>query len=140
MNRYLALVIAAVTSGCASVETIPLSQDSFALTSTGFGGCGARGAERVAFQQAAAETLRRGYDSFVIAQSDRQARLDGASMFMAAASGGVSYNHTFSQDMKVQMFKADDPAGAKALAARDILGPNWQAALNPETTFECDMF
>lgn len=105
------------------------------------GGCGARGAERVAFQQAAAETLRRGYDGFVITSSERQARLDSASSLLwTAASGGISYNHTFSQDMKVQMFKDGEPGSEKAISARETLGPHWQAALNPETTYECDMF
>ncbi len=140
MKRIFALATSALLAACASVETIPLSQDSFALTSTGMGGCGAKGAEQVAFRQAAAETLRRGYDSFTIMQSDRDARLDSASSLLwTAASGGASYNHTFSQNMKVQMFKADDPAGAKAISAREALGPNWQAALAREDTYNCGL-
>lgn len=141
MTRFILATIAVALSACASVETMPLSKDSFALTSTGMGGCGARGAERVAFQQAAAETLRRGYDGFVIMHSEREARLDSASSLLwTAASGGVSYNHTFSQGMKVQMFKDGEPGSEKAISARETLGPNWQVALNAETTYDCDMF
>lgn len=141
MTRFALTLLPCLLCACASVDTMPLSQDSFALTSTGLGGCGARGAERVAFQQAAATTLRKGYDRFVVAQNVRDARLDSASsMLWTAASGGMQFNHTYSQNMQVKMFREDDPAGANAISAREVLGPHWQLALNPETTYECDMF
>lgn len=141
MKSFTLAAVTVALTACASVETIPLSKDTFALTSTGMGGCGARGAERVAFQQAAAETLRRGYDGFIIMSSQREARLDSASSLLwTAASGGVSYNHTFSQDMKVQMFKDGEPGSEKAISARETLGPNWPAALTAEPAYECDMF
>lgn len=141
MTRFALTLLPCLLCACASVDTMPLSQDSFALTSTGLGGCGARGAERVAFQQAAATTLRKGYDRFVVAQNARDARLDSASsMLWTAASGGMQFNHTYSQNMQVKMFREGDPAVANAISAREVLGPQWQLALNPETTYECDMF
>jgi len=132
MGRFAILLFAAL-GGCAQVSTIPLSKDTFQVTSNAMGACGPQGAEKVAFQQAAAETLRKGYDNFMIVNTDRQSRLETASIY----SGTASYGHSFSQGMVVRMFKADDPAGAQALSARETLGPKWQEAMKPEVSYSC---
>lgn len=122
-----------VLAGCAGTSTIPLSQDSFQITASAAPICGALGAQQVAFKQAAAETIRRGYDRFQIMGGQASASVVGTTPIFvdrtgygsAVVSGGqplVAHD----QGLFVKMFRDGDPAGANALSARDTLGPEWQ--------------
>lgn len=133
MRRILLGLAAVCSTGCASVSTIPLSKDSFQITSNTIYGCGIDGAQRVAYKQAAAETIRRGYDSFLILDTDRDSRVDGASSFY----GGASFSHQHSQGLKVKMFKEGDPTAGAAISARETLGPKWEEAIKPDTSYSC---
>jgi hypothetical protein len=110
-----------------------LSKDSFQITATGVQACSAAGAEKVAFQQAAAETIRKGYDNFMIVGGDRQSQLETASIY----GGSASYGHRHSRGLTVKMFKEGDPGCEQAISARETLGPKWQEALKPETSYAC---
>jgi hypothetical protein len=133
MKNGLALVVVLAVGGCASVSTIPLSADSFQLTSRGMSGCSPEAAQKVAFEQAAVETIRRGYDSFVITGTDKQSELTSASLW----GGSATYGHNYSQGLTVRMFKAGDPAGAAAIPARDTLGPKWEETIKQDGPVSC---
>lgn len=124
---------ALLLGGCASVSAISLSQDKFQITANGLDGCGAGAAQRVAFQQAAAETIRRGYDKFVVLNTQGQSQVNGASWVY----GGASFDRSFSHDLVVQMYRDGDPAGAQSLSARDTLGPKWQETVAKTGVVDC---
>jgi hypothetical protein len=76
VQKFLSLMLLAVAlTGGARSSAMPLAQDTIQITSAAALACGGEGAQKVAFQRAAVETIRRGYDRFVIlgadAQSDR---------------------------------------------------------------------
>jgi Protein of unknown function (DUF3987) len=148
------LMLAAV--GCARSSSMPLSQDTVQITSSAALACGKTGAQKVAYQRAAVETIRRGYDRFVIIGGDAQSdiRVVGYTPTTASTTGsaaGTRYGNTATiygssntvvtggqpiyggshgQGLLVKMFRDGDPAGANALSARETLGPDWQDAVN----------
>ena len=113
----------------------------------------------MAFQRAAAETIRRGYDRFVIlgGQAQTQSRVLGDTPTTAYTTGTATATRSgntatafgsstttvtggqpilanaHGQDLIVKRFKQGDPAGANALDARQELGPAWQDAVHKNT-------
>jgi hypothetical protein len=142
-NVALAGMAALLIGGCASSSIIPMSQDTFQITAAAAPACGVAGAQRVAVQQAAAETIRRGYDRFIIMGGQAGADYVGSTPVVvqrfgyggAMVSGGqpmVSH----SQGLMVRVFRNGDPSGANALSARETLGPDWEEKAT-KTTFTC---
>lgn len=151
MAKIVSLLITMTLLGCAGAATMPLSNDTVQITSRAAPVCGSEGAERIALRQASVETIRRGFDRFVIL--DAAARSDvgvvGYTPVIAQTTGtatATTYgNHataygtattTYSggqpiiagshkQGLIVKMFKDGDPAGANAISARGELGPKW---------------
>jgi hypothetical protein len=148
------IVIASARSGI-----MPIAQDTVQISSRAAPVCGRGGAREVAFKRAAVETIRRGYDRFVIvggeAQSDIRvigympttAQTTGTatatgygntataygSSTTTVTGGAPIYGGSHHQDLMVKMFRDGDPVGANALDARQVLGPEWQDAVNKRT-------
>jgi hypothetical protein len=138
----------ALMAGCARSSVIPLANDTVQITSSAAPICGMAGAQSVAVRQAAVETIRRGYDKFliqdgayqstvgvvgytpVVAQSNGTATVYGNRAYgtsTTTVTGGqptVGGHHN--QALIVKMFKDGDAAGANAVSARQTLGPKWQ--------------
>lgn len=124
-------------AGCARSSTIPLAQDTFQVTTTAAPMCGAHDAQQVAFKQAAIETIRRGYDRFLIAGGQSASRVIGHTPIYIESTGyGGAIAHggapmvSHGQGLIVKVFRDGDPAGANALSARQTLGPDWQEVAN----------
>ena len=156
LKAIILALLPLVVVGCARSGVMPLAQDAVQITSHAALACGREGAQKVAFQRAAVETIRRGYDRFVIvggeAQKDIQvigytpttaystgsatatgygdtATAYGSSTTMVTG-GTPIYGGSHNQGLIVKMFRDGDPAGANALEARQSLGPGWQDAVN----------
>jgi hypothetical protein len=159
MKHLSALLVAAALAGCASSTTMPISQDTVHITSSAAPACGPEGAQRVAVKQASVETIRRGYDRFVIVDAAASSNVGvvgytpvtahTTSSATATGYGSAigSSTTTFSggypivagrhrQGVLVKMFREGDPAGDNALSARSELGPKWREAVESET-FTC---
>jgi len=145
-----------VVIGCARSGAMPLAQDTVQITSSAAPFCGRAGAQKVAFQRAAVETIRHGYDRFVIlgAEAETDIRVVGYTPTRAYTSGSATatgignivtaqgtstttvtggqpiYGGSHNQGLVVKMFRDGDPAGANALEARRVLGPEWQDAVS----------
>lgn len=108
--------------------------------------CGGSGAAKVAQQMAAIETIRSGYDRYVIvaansSNSVHTTQMPGTYNTMGSASSYgnfTSYNATTTytpgptvvsgshdQRIAVRMFKEGESGSESALSAREILGPKW---------------
>ena len=134
---------------------MPINGDTIQLTAGAAPVCGAVGARRVAARQAAVETIRRGFDKFVIldgayqnsvgvigytpvvAQTNGTAYATGyggyAGQSTTTYSGGnpiIAGSHN--QALVVKMFKDGDPAGANGVSARQQLGPDWKKAIESD--------
>ena len=133
------------------------------ITASAAPACGAIGAQKVAFQRAAIETINRGYDKFVILGGEAQNNVGvvGYTPVQAHTTGSATaygYGNTATahgqsttsytggqpiiagsrdQGLIVKMFKDGDPAGNNALSAREQLGPKWQEAVKDGAPTTC---
>jgi hypothetical protein len=133
---YRVISIAAFSAAlvaCAGTSTIPLAQDTFQITASTAPVCGSAGAEQVAFKQAAVQTIRRGYDRFMIIGGQASSNVVGATPIVVQRTGygsamvsGGQPMVAHGQGLVVKMFRDGDPAGANALSARQSLGPDWE--------------
>ena len=132
MTLLRILPLAAVLASCASASTIPLAKDTVQITARAAPACGEEGAERVALQRAAVETITRGYDHFIVAnaQARDQIRVVGygsSTIYGNTIYGGQPiYGGTHNQALIVKMFKTGDAGSQNALDARTILGADWR--------------
>jgi len=105
--------------------------------------CGGQGALRVAQEQAAIQTIRAGYDRYIITGGQAQnniavTQMPGSYQTTGMYGGGfyqgtttyqpgptiVSGSHD--QGITVVMFRDGDPSAQQAITARDTLGRDWQ--------------
>ena len=119
MYRFLLVAMVITLSGCASSSTTPIAQDTFKVEANTAPICGAAGAQKIALQQAAVETIRRGYDRFVVVDDKQNAyrMYTNIAGFTPSAHGN---------ELVVKMFREGDRAAVNSLSARQTLGPNWQ--------------
>lgn len=113
-------------SGCVSTNATQLSANEVLITTEGALACGTGRTQEVAFSQAAVETLRRGFDGFVILDSAR-----GSDRYLAGFNEyGPIYGGGYDQDFVVRMFRASDAGYGSAIDARGVLGPEWQTIMS----------
>lgn len=160
MMRKVCFVLAAVLlSACASTEAVRLSQNEALIKASVDPECGSRQATGVAAKAAAIETLRAGYDRYIVvgAQSaDNVQYVQQPGTYQTTntvnrnAWGGNTVRSTttyrpgptvahgsYDQDLRIQMFRDGDPAGQNAVSAREVLGPDWQKAVAEGASSMC---
>lgn len=131
---------------------MPLSQDKVQITTEASLTCGEAGAQKAALHQAAIETLQRGFDEFVIldSESGKDIRQVGTSpvhedtsvektvhgnqsfeIKTTISSGGDPiYEGAYTQGITVKML----PAGSGGVDARTLLGPEWETLITRKKT------
>jgi hypothetical protein len=62
MLRFSLVIVTGVLGGCASSSVMRYTSDTVAINTSAAPVCGEAGAQRVAIQRAAVETIRQGYD------------------------------------------------------------------------------
>jgi hypothetical protein len=133
----LVLTIAAVAlAGCVRTSVMPMSADTFQITARAAPVCGGEGAERVAFRQAAIETIRRGYDRFVIMNGLAQNNVSTGTYVYGNRYGVYSspiFYGSHDQAIIVRTLRDNDPEARKALSARAVLGPTWHQQITSDT-------
>jgi hypothetical protein len=145
--RFVALIaLAPALAGCAGAQAMRTSLDTMVIQASAAPACGGMGAARVAQKSAAIETLKAGYDRYIIfsgAAENNVAVVHGPGTVqttgtMAYGGGFGTYNGvstyipgpTFvvghhDQSLTVKMFHEGDLGAEQALSARDALGPDW---------------
>lgn len=154
-------LLSGVLAGCARTSVMPLSADTVQITVSAAPVCGAAGAQSVAVKQAAVETIRQGFDRFIIIGGQAQNNVGMAylpptqsttygsgtittnpysnSAFVSGSStttysgGGPMYYGSHDQSLIVKMFKDTDPNAQNAISARTTLGEKWQEAVASKT-------
>ena len=126
-----------VMAGCARTNTATLDGDTIEVTVRVGTVCDAADAERLARRQAAVETLRRGFEDYVVVDSfggDHVA--DEAPDTARTTLYGTGTRALFSQDapllahhrvLTVRMFPAGQGDSAASVSARALLGDDWEA-------------
>lgn len=137
--RVLLLLLPVVLAGCARTSTAPAGADTIEITVYVGTICDAGDAERLARRHAAVETIRRGFDDYVVIGSvggDHVAEEESATA-RTTLSGG-SGRTLFSEDapllahhrvLTVRMFQAGEGDSAATVSARAVLGDEWEAVV-----------
>ena len=129
--------------GCAGAEATRTSANSLLIDAGAAPACGSAGAARVAAKAAAIETIKAGYDRYIITGGAAQNNLtvtQGPGTFRTTGmvsggfySGTTTYQPGFpivagshDRQLGVVMFRRGDPGFENALDARQQLGPDWQ--------------
>src|SRR5215472_3425327 len=125
---------------CAGTSTVPLAQDTVQITARAAPVCGAVGAEKLALKQAAVETIRRGFDRFVVLNAQASGTYRGNAPVYVQSLGGGMYSASGgdaiiapNQGLVIKMFKDGDPQATNALPARETLGPDWQEQIKKDS-------
>jgi hypothetical protein len=122
---------------------MPLSANTVQISANASMVCGQAGAQNVALRRAAIETIKRGYDKFVVTNAASGYSVRGYTPITADRIGSSVYVRggdpitVHSQGLVVRMFRGDDPAAADALDARATLGPKWQEAIGEGSVTSC---
>jgi hypothetical protein len=130
MKRVFILAVA-LLSACAEQSAMRLASDMVRINVSTAPIYGALEPERRMMAMAAQETVKNGYDSFLIVdgQSGFHQNTLGVSPGYAYGSGGSFHAQgpstvampRFQTAVTIKMFRVGDPAGARAINAREIL-------------------
>lgn len=147
MRGFLALTLIMPLAACAGAEATRTSANTMIIDASAAPACGGRGAARVAAKSAAVETLRAGYERYMIVGASAQNNVTVTQMpgtvqtsGTATYGGGIGTFNSRSTYMPgptitagshdralaVVMFRRGDPGFENAIDAREALGPEWQ--------------
>lgn len=139
---FVALAGALIISGCARSEAVRTSANTMIIQTGAAPVCGGTGALRVAQQLAAVETIRAGYDRYIITGGQAQNNVVvnqmpgsfrttgtyGAGFYQARTTyqpGATIVSGSHDQGLAVVMFREGDAGAQQAVSAREMLGPDW---------------
>ena len=137
--RVLLLLLPAVLTGCARTSTAPAGEDTIEITVHVGTICDGGDAERLARRHAAVETIRRGFDDYIVIGSvggDHLAEEEPATARTTLSGGSASA--LFSEDapllahhrmLTVRMLHAGEGDSAATVSARAVLGDEWEAVV-----------
>lgn len=129
MKKIIAIAaVALLTTSCAKSSSMPLTKSMAQITSIVTPPCDAEGAHKVANERAAVETLKYGYQRFVIVNYNPIAG--------DPPGNSTSMPSAHSQELTVKMFNPGEKGYREAISAKDVLGQDWEDALN-QTKFDC---
>lgn len=148
MRFALTVTALLAMAACVSTDVTQLSRNQFIISTSAAPACGTSGARRVVNRMAAVETIRQGYDRFIIAgartennvgavrtppttaYTTGQATTYGNTTYGSATTtysgGGVMYYGSNDADLHVVMLGPNDPGYEDAIDARQTLGPEWE--------------
>ena len=144
--RVLLLLLPAVLTGCARTSTVPVGEDTIEVTVHVGTICDEGDAARLAQRHAAVETIRRGFDDYIVIGSvggDHTAGEEPATArtTLYGSSGRTLFSEyapllAHHRMLTIRMFPAGEGDSAAAVSARAVLGDEWEAvvAKGPSTT------
>lgn len=162
MKKFALIASAALLTSCAQSSSIPLAKNLVQITSSTAPVCGVAGTQRVATTRAAVETIKRGYERFIVmgGQYQNTMRVAGYTPVTAHTTGRATantYGNTtniygsarttysggnpitiggHSQGLIVKMFNPGEKGYKQAVPAKKVLGPKWQDAVN-KPSYSC---
>lgn len=148
----LALIAAAAAAlllaGCASSSIVPMSKNRVAINTRAAPICRTTGATSVATKMAAVETIKRGYERFIVlgfgAQNNTRVVTTGPTYSTTTGSARVFGNSVYGSSrtkyggqmttlaggndaqMEVVMLNRGDSGFEQGVDAKDTLGPDWR--------------
>lgn len=149
MRILMAAIGSCVLAACASTDVTQLSRNEIVVNTSAAPLCGTQGARNVVARMAAIESIRRGFDRFVIVGAENRNNVvaTGTGPTSASTTGqattfgnrtnleaettyrgaGVQYSGTYDSSLLVHMLAPGDAGYDQGVDARAVLGPEWQA-------------
>lgn len=157
MGKLLGFVATvSLVAGCAATAVTPVSRNQVIISTSAAPACGVAGAQKVAAKMAAVETLRRGFERFIVggAQSQNNVRVVNTAPTGAFTTGSVNtfgntstgaFNTTFTgggpvfygsndASLLITMFNRGERGFNDAVDARSTLGPDWEEIVQKGVT------
>lgn len=148
------LAAAGLVSACTSSSAVRTSANTAIIKTSAAPVCGGAGAARVAQKQAAIETLRAGYDRYIIvgaAGANNVSVTQGPGTYQTTGfvqrgyyQGTTTYqpgipvvSGTHDQAFAISMFRDGEPGFQYAIPARETLGPKWQELVKSGNVGTC---
>jgi hypothetical protein len=146
MKRLICLTVGILLTGCASTEVTRTSASTILVDVSAAPACGGTGASRVAQKTVAVETIRAGYDRFIIMGGAAANNVQVTQMPGQYNTTGTlntygnygTYNSTtrytpgptvvsgsHDKSLSVKMFRDGERGAEEAVDARLLLGPEW---------------
>jgi hypothetical protein len=146
MRAIFAFAIIMTLPNCAGTQATRTSANTMILNTAAAPACGSLGAARVAAKSAAIETIRAGYDRYIITSGSAQNNVAVSQMpgtynttgtygyggFNATSTytpGPTIVSGSHDQNLAVVMFRRGDPGYDQALDAREQLGTEWESVV-----------
>ncbi len=145
--KIVFLTLACALAACASTSVTPVSRNEVLISTSAAPACGRSGATRVASQMAAVETIRRGFERYVVlgaqAENNVQAITTGPTYANTSGTLNTFGNSTFGSttttfggsqtvltgsndaDLRVLMLNRGDQGYQQGIDARLVLGADW---------------
>ena len=140
-----------VLTGCARTSTASLDADRIEITVHVATICDGRDAERLAHRHAAVETIRRGFEDYIVIDSVGGDHLAGHAPLTARSTlYGNGSTPLLSENapllahhrvLTIQMFQAGQGESSATVSAHAVLGDDWEALVTkgaPTTCFGID--
>ncbi|WP_145975076.1 hypothetical protein [Cereibacter sphaeroides] len=146
--KNIPLIAIALLAGCASTSVTPVSQNQIIINASAAPACGRSGASRVASKMAAVETLRRGFQRYIVVGTNSDSNVSVVSTGPTYANTYGTYNTfgsstygssrttygggmtmmvgTHDASLGVIMFNPGDPGFSQAIDAKAELGSDWE--------------
>lgn len=147
MKKLIVLLpLMGALSACAGAQATRTSANTMIIDAGAAPACGAGGAAKVAAKSAAIETIRAGYDRYIITGGQAQNNVSvtqmpghyqtrGTAMYgrgFGTYSATTSYvpgptivSGSHDRSLGVMMFRNGEPGAEQAIDARQALGPEW---------------
>ena len=145
--RVLPIALAVVVAGCARTSTVPVDADTIRITVRVAPICDGKDADRLARRQAAVETIRRGFEDYVVVSSVGGDHLaDEAPVTARTILNGDSTRALFSEDapllahhrvLTVRMLRAGQGDSTSSVSARAFLGDDWEELVTKDAAPTC---
>lgn len=153
--RTAAFLVPAIgLAACAGTSTIRTSSDTAIVQASAAPICRGTGAAKVAQKQAAIETIKAGYDRYMIvdaASANNVQVTETAGSYRTTGTINGSYvnatttyqpgmpiiHGTHDQAFAIKMFRDSDPGSGRAISARETLGPKWPELVKAGTIRTC---
>ena len=142
------VVCGMVLSSCAATNVTPISRNQFPIQTSAAPACGRTGAAKVAVRMAAVETIRRGYQRFVVLNASTQNNVSvlrtgptyatttgNATIYGNTAYGNATTTYGGQQtlilgsndsDLNVLALNPSDRGFQNGIDAKRELGPKWE--------------
>jgi hypothetical protein len=140
--------MAAMIGGCAATSVTPIARNQFLLSTSAAPACGRSGAAKVAAKMASVETLRRGYQRFIVLgthdENNVSAISTGPTYSTTTATvtgyGNTAYGNasttyggnqlillgTHDADLRILTLNPGDSGYDQGIDAKAELGPEWR--------------